>query len=77
MPRPRRSRPRRRGHSRCGAAAGWYGLDPTNAVLAGDDHLVVAIGRDYSDVAPVGGVVFASGKQKIDEAVSVMPVRAA
>ena len=60
----------------CGAAAGWYGLDPTNAVLAGDDHLVVAIGRDYSDVAPVGGVVFASGKQKIDEAVSVMPVRA-
>jgi transglutaminase-like putative cysteine protease len=61
----------------CGAAAGWYGLDPTNAVLAGDDHLVVAIGRDYADVAPVGGVVFASGKQKIDEAVSVMPVRAA
>src|ERR1700704_6194499 len=59
----------------CGAAARWYGLDPTNAVLAGDDHLVVAIGRDYSDVAPVGGVVFASGKQQIDEAVSVMPVR--
>jgi transglutaminase-like putative cysteine protease len=61
----------------CGAAAGWYGLDPTNAVLAGEDHVVVAIGRDYSDVAPIGGVVFASGKQQIDEAVSVTPVGAA
>jgi len=61
----------------CGAAAGWYGLDPTNSVLAGDDHVVVAIGRDYSDVAPIGGVVFASGKQRIDEAVSVTPVGAA
>ena len=58
----------------CGEAAGWYGLDPTNAVLAGDDHVVVAIGRDYTDVAPIGGVVFASGGQRIDEAVSVTPV---
>jgi transglutaminase-like putative cysteine protease len=58
----------------CGEAVGWYGLDPTNAVLAGDDHVVVAIGRDYTDVAPIGGVVFASGGQRIDEAVSVTPV---
>jgi transglutaminase-like putative cysteine protease len=58
----------------CGEVAGWYGLDPTNAVLAGDDHVVVAIGRDYTDVAPIGGVVFASGGQRIDEAVSVTPV---
>jgi transglutaminase-like putative cysteine protease len=60
----------------CGAAAGWYGLDPTNAVPAGDDHVVVAIGRDYSDVAPIDGVVFASGGQRLDVAVSVTPVRA-
>jgi transglutaminase-like putative cysteine protease len=58
----------------CGQEAGWFGLDPTNAVLAGDDHVVVAIGRDYTDVAPIGGVVFASGRQRIDEAVSVTPV---
>ena len=58
----------------CGDRAGWFGLDPTNAVLAGDDHIVVAIGRDYTDVAPIGGVVFASGGQKIDEAVTVTPV---
>jgi transglutaminase-like putative cysteine protease len=61
----------------CGSEAGWFGLDPTNAVLAGDDHVVVAIGRDYTDVAPIGGVVFASGGQRIDEAVSVTPIAAA
>jgi transglutaminase-like putative cysteine protease len=58
----------------CGERAGWRGLDPTNAVLAGDDHVVVAIGRDYADVAPIGGIVFTSGDQRIEEAVSVTPV---
>jgi len=58
----------------CGKETGWLGLDPTNALIAGDDHLVVAIGRDYSDVAPSDGVVFASGGQRLDTAVSVTPV---
>ena len=30
----------------CGAKIGWLGLDPTNAVAAGNDHIVLAIGRD-------------------------------
>jgi transglutaminase-like putative cysteine protease len=59
----------------CGADAGWHGLDPTNAVLDGSDHVVLAVGRDYSDVAPIDGVVFASGGQKIDVSVSVRQVR--
>ena len=58
----------------CGEEAGWIGLDPTNAVIAGDDHLVVAIGRDYADVAPIDGVVFASGRQRLEVAVTVTPV---
>jgi transglutaminase-like putative cysteine protease len=58
----------------CGAQAGWHGLDPTNAVLAGEDHVIVAIGRDYADVAPIDGVVFASGGQRLDVAVTVTPV---
>ena len=58
----------------CGAEAGWFGLDPTNSIFAGDDHIVLAIGRDYADVAPIDGVVFASGGQKLDVAVSVIPV---
>jgi transglutaminase-like putative cysteine protease len=58
----------------CGPAAGWFGFDPTNNVFAGDDHVLLAIGRDYADVAPVDGVVFASGGQQLDVAVSVIPV---
>lgn len=57
----------------CGSEIGWCGLDPTNAVPAGEDHVVLAIGRDYSDVAPVDGVVFASGGQRLDVSVSVTP----
>jgi transglutaminase-like putative cysteine protease len=58
----------------CGAEAGWWGLDPTNAILAGEDHVVLAIGRDYSDIAPIAGVVFGSGGQHLEVAVTVTPV---
>jgi transglutaminase-like putative cysteine protease len=58
----------------CGSEAGWIGLDPTNAVLASDEHVVLAVGRDYTDVAPMDGVIFGSGGQQIDVAVSVTPV---
>jgi transglutaminase-like putative cysteine protease len=58
----------------CGAEAGWCGLDPTNGIFAGDDHVVLAIGRDYADVAPIDGVIFASGGQRLEVSVSVTPV---
>ena len=57
----------------CGSA-GWWGLDPTNALIASDDHVVLAVGRDYADVAPIGGVVFGSGQQRLATAVDVIPV---
>jgi transglutaminase-like putative cysteine protease len=60
----------------CGQEFGWLGLDPTNAVAVGDDHIVIAVGRDYSDAAPVEGVILSSGGQKLDVAVDVVPVRA-
>jgi transglutaminase-like putative cysteine protease len=59
----------------CGQEFGWLGLDPTNAIAEGDDHIVIAIGRDYSDVAPVEGVILSSGGQKLDVAVDVIPMR--
>jgi transglutaminase-like putative cysteine protease len=59
----------------CGWEFGWLGLDPTNAIAVGDDHIVIAVGRDYSDVAPVEGVILSSGGQKLDVAVDVIPVR--
>lgn len=58
----------------CGPDAGWIGLDPTNAIPAGDSHLVLAVGRDYADVAPVDGVVVSSGQQGLSVAVDVIEV---
>src|SRR5262249_4433641 len=58
----------------CGEDVGWRGLDPTNGIFAGDDHVVLAIGRDYADVAPIDGVIFASGGQRLEVSVSVTPV---
>jgi transglutaminase-like putative cysteine protease len=57
----------------CGPEAGWIGLDPTNAVPASDEHIVLAVGRDYTDVAPMDGVVVGSGGQHIEVGVSVTP----
>jgi transglutaminase-like putative cysteine protease len=59
----------------CGEEGGWCGLDPTNGIAAGKDHVVLAVGRDYADVAPIDGVIFASGGQRLEVAVSVTPVR--
>ena len=58
----------------CGARTGWIGLDPTNGILASDDHVTLAVGRDYTDVAPMDGVIVASGGQRIDVSVNMMPV---
>ena len=55
----------------CGAAQGWIEYDPTNATLAGSDHIVVGYGRDYSDVAPVIGHLRSSGGQTNTQAVDV------
>ena len=35
---------------------GWVGFDPTHNALAGERHIRVAVGRDYSDVPPTRGV---------------------
>jgi len=58
----------------CGAAIGWFGLDPTNAVIAGEEHVPLAVGRDYTDVAPVDGVILGSGGQRMSVSVNVTPV---
>ncbi|MDQ0467354.1 transglutaminase family protein [Labrys wisconsinensis] len=56
----------------CGAA-GWVDLDPTNALVVGEDHVRLAIGRDYADVAPVGGVIMASAGHTLRVSVDVAP----
>ena len=58
----------------CGPDAGWVEYDPTNAVFAGTDHVVVGYGRDYADVAPVRGAMRTSGGQTSNQSVDVVPV---
>lgn len=54
---------------------GWVDLDPTNALLpgAGADHVTLAYGRDYGDVAPLRGVIRGAGAHTLDVAVTVAP----
>lgn len=58
----------------CGPEAGWVEYDPTNAMYAGLDHVVVAYGRDYSEVSPVKGILRTSGGQKSRQAVDMLPL---
>ena len=57
----------------CGEAAGWQGLDPTNGVRTGTDHVTIAFGRDYADVSPVDGVFVASAGHSLEVSVDVVP----
>jgi transglutaminase-like putative cysteine protease len=58
----------------CGPTFGWLGLDPTNAIAEGDDHIVAARGRDYADVPPVDGVILSYGGHELKVSVDVAPV---
>jgi transglutaminase-like putative cysteine protease len=58
----------------CGAETGWAEYDPTNGMFVGVDHIVVAHGRDYGDVAPVRGIVRTAGSQESSQSVDVVPL---
>ena len=58
----------------CGPVHGWVGLDPTNGIWMAGDHIVMSVGRDYAEIAPVDGVVLGSGAQRMDVSVDVAPV---
>ena len=51
---------------------GWVDFDPTNNVLPTDQHITLAVGRDFSDVTPLKGVVFGGGAQLLDVAVDMI-----
>jgi transglutaminase-like putative cysteine protease len=56
-------------------AGRWWGQDPTHDVAIGQRHVIVARGRDYSDVAPLRGVY--AGTAEHDTSVVVTITRAA
>ncbi|MBM3553076.1 MAG: transglutaminase family protein [Alphaproteobacteria bacterium] len=55
----------------CGPEFGFIDLDPTNAMAVGNDHIAIALGRDYADVSPIDGVILGAGNQDLDVSVDV------
>jgi len=53
---------------------GWVDLDPTNNLVASDQHVTLGWGRDFSDVSPLRGVILGGGKHKVGVAVDLIPV---
>ncbi len=53
---------------------GWVALDPTNNVRVSQDHVTLAWGRDYADVAPLRGVIRGGGTAPPAVGVTVEPV---
>lgn len=49
----------------------WLDLDPTNRLVAPPAHVTLAWGRDYSDVAPLKGVVFTEAAHRLSVSVDV------
>ena len=52
---------------------GWVHADPTNGCWVAERHIVTAIGRDFSDVSPVIGIIYGGGQQQLEVAVDVVP----
>ncbi len=64
-------------HAWCAAwspGAGWVDFDPTNNCVPSDGHITVALGRDYSDVSPIYGVLLGGARHTLDTGVDVMPL---
>ena len=53
---------------------GWVDFDPTNDVLPSIEHITVAVGRDFSDVSPLSGILTGGGEHKVRVSVDVEPL---
>jgi transglutaminase-like putative cysteine protease len=53
---------------------GWIDFDPTNNLIPGLEHITVAWGRDYADVAPIHGVFVGGGYTQLSVSVDVQPI---
>ena len=53
---------------------GWVDFDPTNNCLPAEAHITVAMGRDFSDVSPVAGIITGGGAHEVKVSVDVEPL---
>lgn len=58
----------------CGADIGWLEFDPTNNCRVGEDHVVLAYGRDFADVSPLRGVILGGRAVSPTVEVSLTPL---
>ncbi len=56
-----------------GPEHGWIDVDPTNALVVQDGHVVLGWGRDYADVSPVRGVLLGGGEHTLRVNVDIAP----
>ncbi|SCK49773.1 Transglutaminase-like enzyme, putative cysteine protease [Variovorax sp. HW608] len=52
----------------------WVDFDPTNGRQPGEDYVTLAIGRDYSDVSPMRGVLHGGARHSLHVGVTVQPI---
>lgn len=52
----------------------WCGVDPTSGRAADERHVVVARGRDYTDVAPLKGIFVGAPSRGLEVAVAITRV---
>ncbi len=55
---------------------GWVDFDPTNDLMPSDQHIVVAWGRDYSDVTPLKGTILGGSEHELKVGVKVKKIEA-
>ncbi len=53
---------------------GWADFDPTNGRQPGEDYVTLAIGRDYSDISPMRGVLHGGARHTLKVGVTVQPL---
>ena len=58
-----------------GPELGWNDFDPTNARRCDANHVPVCIGRDYSEVCPMRGVVLGGGEPALSVSVVVQELK--
>jgi transglutaminase-like putative cysteine protease len=55
----------------------WFDFDPTNNRCGwgspGEDYVTLAVGRDFSDVSPMRGVIQGGARHELEVAVTVVP----
>jgi len=56
------------------AGGDWIDFDPTNNLLPNTEHITVAIGRDFSDISPLRGIILGGGGAEPEVAVTVTPL---